>query len=1133
MNMKRTHGNYFGVGILRSIYLSVLIGFLLSTAGRAQDPPNISCPADTAVECGAGVAAGLSDADCVAAFGSLGAATDPSNTGTAFANDNCNDPVDPEITFSDAVAAGGCQQDIMITRTWTAADACGTDSCQQMISVADTTSPIITCPQDAGIDCSSSGDPAFTGSATATDNCDADPTIASTDSVASGACPQEDVTTRTWTATDSCGNSTSCEQVITLFDFAAPQIACPADVTVQCTDSRGAVSTGAECMADVIDKAATFHPVNTGMAAATDSCDPYPVVTFSDSSVPGACPTIQRTFTAVDACGNDGGSCVQTVTIEDSAAPVIICPGAVAIDSGESTAPSDTGTATASDNCDDSPNVTFADSFAGAVTTRTWAATDECGNSASCNQAITTANGPGAPVITCPPDVTVPCDQPTDPTNTGSATATDDTDPNPTITSTDAVAPGACVQESVITRAWSAADPDGNLGLCFQVITVVDTEAPVITCPADITIESNSGTDPGSTGQGTATDNCDPAPMMTFSDAGAGVITRIWTATDGCGNSASCNQAISDQGTPVITCPPDATIGCDQNSRPFYVNGFATAVDDNDNNPLISDSDSVTPGACPQGGVITRTWTATDVDGKSSACVQLITVTDQPPTVTCPADMTVQCTGAIPAGSECMADVIDKAFTFDPESTGFPTPSDDCDPSPAVFFSDSSAAGTCRQIERTWTVTDDCGQSSTCVQMITIEDTVAPVITCPADITLQVGDSTAPSNTGSASATDNCDSSLDVTFADSGGNPFTRTWTATDDCSNSDSCGQAITIEGAGAAPAITCPADVTIQSGDPTDPSNTGEATATDDTDPTPAITFTDNVASGTCPEESIITRTFTATDADGNSSPSCDQMITVVDTEAPVITCPADQTIESDASSDPGSTGTATAIGGVVTYTDSVSSEVVCPDVFSITRTWEATDQCGNVSSCEQKITGVDNGAPIVITGIVEGGLPQRSMLRSLAFQFSEDVSASLEAGDLVLQNLTTAQTIDPNVMTVTYDSVTNTATWTFNFPGPFFESLPDGNYCATLPAAAVEGLGCNNASSDGVLVFHRVFGDRDGDTDVDFLDSIRFRTCFFGAPNCDFRFDVDSDTDIDFLDLINFGARFNSQLPPEDCP
>ena len=154
---------------------------------------------------------------------------------------------------------------------------------------------------------------------------------------------------------------------------------------------------------------------------------------------------------------------------------------------------------------------------------------------------------------------------------------------------------------------------------------------------------------------------------------------------------------------------------------------------------------------------------------------------------------------------------------------------------------------------------------------------------------------------------------------------------------------------------------------------------------------------------------------------------------------------------------------------------------------------------------------------------------MLRSLAFQFSEDVSASLEPGDLVLENLTTAATIDPGVMTLTYDSATNTATWTFNFPGPFFESLPDGNYIATLPATAVEDRGCNNISDDFILVFHRLFGDHEGDTDVDFLDSIRFRVCFFGPPNCDFRFDIDSDTDVDFLDLINFGVRFPSVLDP----
>ena len=39
-------------------------------------------------------------------------------------------------------------------------------------------------------------------------------------------------------------------------------------------------------------------------------------------------------------------------------------------------------------------------------------------------------------------------------------------------------------------------------------------------------------------------------------------------------------------------------------------------------------------------------------------------------------------------------------------------------------------------ITRTWTATDDCGNASTCMQTITVEDMTAPVITCPADATV-------------------------------------------------------------------------------------------------------------------------------------------------------------------------------------------------------------------------------------------------------------------------------------------------------------------------------------------------------------------------------------------------------------
>ena len=74
------------------------------------------------------------------------------------------------------------------------------------------------------------------GSATATDNCDPAPAITHSDTSTPGACPQEPVITRTWTATDFCGNVSSCDQVITIVDTTAPVISCPAPVTVECSD---------------------------------------------------------------------------------------------------------------------------------------------------------------------------------------------------------------------------------------------------------------------------------------------------------------------------------------------------------------------------------------------------------------------------------------------------------------------------------------------------------------------------------------------------------------------------------------------------------------------------------------------------------------------------------------------------------------------------------------------------------------------------------------------------------------------------------------------------------------------------------------------------------------------------------
>src|SRR6185503_11564775 len=49
----------------------------------------------------------------------------------------------------------------------------------------------------------------------------------------SGFCFGSFVATRTWSATDACGNSNTCSQIITVVDTTPPPLACPTNKTVE------------------------------------------------------------------------------------------------------------------------------------------------------------------------------------------------------------------------------------------------------------------------------------------------------------------------------------------------------------------------------------------------------------------------------------------------------------------------------------------------------------------------------------------------------------------------------------------------------------------------------------------------------------------------------------------------------------------------------------------------------------------------------------------------------------------------------------------------------------------------------------------------------------------------------------
>src|SRR5207249_6181643 len=149
---------------------------------------------------------------------------------------------------------------------------------------------------------------------------------------------------------------------------------------------------------------------------------------------------------------------------------------------------------------------------------------------------------------------------------------------------------------------------------------------------------------------------------------------------------------------------------------------------------------------------------------------------------------------------------------------------------PVTFtFSDASTPTNCtglHGIDRTWTATDGCSNSSACVQHITFVDTNPPVITCPPDKNLQCGDSTATNNTGVATAIDDCGQPVVIAFQDTatpanctGRQGVDRKWIATDACGNTTNCVQHIIFVDT-TAPVITgCPTNTIDLHCNPTRP--------------------------------------------------------------------------------------------------------------------------------------------------------------------------------------------------------------------------------------------------------------------------------------------------------------------------
>jgi len=912
-------------------------------------------------------------------------------------SDNCTPLSDLIITSTDTTD-GTCP--IKIYRTYKVTDLCGnstTITSTYIIEVNDFTPPVISnVPAAITYSCASEVPVAQVNSVTVTDNCLGQVTVTVTDNTIPGNCPNKLTISRVWTAKDICGNTSSATQVITVNDQINPTFQnFPADVSVSCSSAVPAA--------------------NTSSVTATDNCTGNVTIAVDQDVISNQnCDnqyTIKRTYRATDLCGNVSSK-TQTILVNDDIAPSIsVIPADITVSCVSEIPVANTSSVTATDNCSGTVSITvYADVISNVICEnkytikRTYTATDICGNTSSKTQTILVDDEIAPVISSIPADVTVSCASEAPVANTNSVTATDNCNGTVSITvSADQITDLLCANRYTISRTYWATDNCNNKSSKTQKITVYDQTPPVISgVPSSQTYSCISEVPEGQVTSVTAIDNCSEQVGVTVTDittsgdcANNYTVTRIWTATDVCGNVASATQTIivSDKTPPTITgVPATATYSCAA-EVPGGNTASVTALDNCSGLVSVTVTDLKISGSCENKFTITRTWMATDACGNTATATQLITVSDQTqPTISGTISMTTI--------SGCSVDNLPApATSVEGLSVLGLTVTDGCSGSASLTVTSKDvASGSCPTVVlRTYSIADACGNMSTYTQTINVMDNTAPVISGTATITNVEGctPAAAPAKITTVSGlaslgitvTDNCTSSasLTVTSSDviSGSCPIkvSRVYSVADACGNistfthtiniSDSSAPviagkltALIIEGCSA---VSAPTPVTTVAA----LVNMG-LTISDNCSATESLTVTSTqTSSGVCPV--VISRTYRIADLCGNSSVAT-QVIEVGDRTAPEITGKLN-VLNSEGCSATDASAPVTTVSDLekmgVLISDMCTSDAnlsvsstetstgTCPVV--VTRIYTVTDACGNAATLNQVINVTDTTAPV----------------------------------------------------------------------------------------------------------------------------------------------------------------------------
>ncbi|MBK9727243.1 MAG: HYR domain-containing protein [Saprospiraceae bacterium] len=886
----------------------------------------------------------------------------------------------PMISYIETlVKNGSCPGSKLLRRVWTATDPNNTNLrsfCIQYISTLDTTAPIfLNCPKDTTIlsnsKCTSSY---YWTMPWVTDECGNFNVTSS--HINGGEFPIGNHTV-VITATDACGNSSSCSfhvEVLSNCCNLAPTIVCPADFNA-CPGS-------------------STNPSVTGTAVArkaSENCK-EPIVFYIDKTTQtSSCSIlIERTWYASDPENNLlSSSCIQIIRLIDNTAPKFtFCPSNIIVQSEDDcTAVVTWPNAIATDNCNQVSLISTIPSgfrFQLGSAAVVFIATDACGNTSKCEFLVTVEENccKNPPVLNCPADYSACPSTSINPLTTGIAQALAGSPKcgQPIVSFTDDTLHFTNCFVSV-NRTWKAVDPNHpNLfASCIQKIILEDKVSPVITfCPANITVQSGDDcTAEVSWPNPLATDQCGPVTITTSVPSGfrfqLGLAAVSVLATDVCGNTSHCEFLVTVEencckSNPIIQCPANFE-SCPGSLTDPTTTGTATAQAGSPkcNQPILNYTDEILQNTnCYT--EINRTWTATDpkFSNLKTSCIQKIILRDtQPPSfIFCPPNITVQ------SDEDCSVNV----------NWNEPVASDACG---RTTITTSILSGSKFQIGVTLvivTATDECGNASSCQFSVTVEENCCktiPSIQCPLNFSACPSSSTDPSITGMPVAfpgSPKCKTPL-LSFTDEViqntdcYKEINRTWTATDPvfANLKASCIQKIILEDKQAPVFTFCPPNITVQSNDDCIAEvNWNNPIATDGCG---SVNYTASIPNGSRLQLGITTIHIIATDVCGNTA-ECEFTITVEENccnNPPVLFCPADYAACPGSSIDTSITGQASVdpfkpvcAPARLEYRDLILSSDPCR--FIISRIWTATNPKNNrVSICTQTIVLEDTDAPL----------------------------------------------------------------------------------------------------------------------------------------------------------------------------